>query len=100
MKSVKHDVSFALNWEHIATALEHELYDKIASTLMVVVNRGYTIFENVNSNELLKEIKNETQIHQKEINYIRQLIVRAKQLSCGMYCSNFVIILLYMIESL
>eukprot|EP01083_Nonionella_stella_P276229 938454_1 len=68
---------FALNWQHIANALKHELYDKIASTFMVIVNGSNKRFENLN--ELLEEIKNERHIHQKEIDYIRQLIERAKQ---------------------
>eukprot|EP01083_Nonionella_stella_P087227 242578_1 len=69
-----HGVAPLLTWQHIANALDHELYDKISSTFMVIVN-GDKRFENVN--ELLQEIQTERHIHQNEINYIRQLIERA-----------------------
>eukprot|EP01083_Nonionella_stella_P089742 250502_1 len=68
-------LTFVLNWQHIANALSHELYDKISSSFMVIVN-GDTRFENVN--ELLEEIQDRTHIQQDEMNYIRQLIQRAK----------------------
>eukprot|EP01083_Nonionella_stella_P067025 177008_1 len=67
---------FVLTWQHIANALNHELYDNIASSLMVIVN-GSKRFEN--TDELLEEIKNKNHIHQDEVNYIRELIERARQ---------------------
>eukprot|EP01083_Nonionella_stella_P288927 983217_1 len=45
--------STTLEWNHIASALNHELYDKISSSFMVVVN-GNKRFENMD--ELLEEI--------------------------------------------
>eukprot|EP01083_Nonionella_stella_P091157 254771_1 len=67
---------FVLTWQHIANALQHELYDKIASSFMVIVN-GNKRFEDVN--ELLEEIKNKKHIHHNELNYIRELMERASQ---------------------
>eukprot|EP01083_Nonionella_stella_P148715 471274_1 len=65
------------DWQRIANALNHELYDKISSAFIVIVN-GNEKFQNMNQiNELLEELKNERHIHQHEINYIRQLIERA-----------------------
>eukprot|EP01083_Nonionella_stella_P312259 1116261_1 len=75
----KHGVAppLTLNSQHIANALNHELYDKISSTFLVIVN-GNKRFQNMNQiDELLEELKNERHIHQHEINYIRQLIERA-----------------------
>eukprot|EP01083_Nonionella_stella_P312260 1116262_1 len=69
-----------LTWQRIANALNHELYDKISSSFMVIVG-GEKRFENMD--ELLEEIKNKRHIHQHEINYIRQLIERSKQ-----FCNN------------
>eukprot|EP01083_Nonionella_stella_P057877 151758_1 len=68
--------TFGLKWRHIASALSHELYDKISSSFMAIVN-GNKRFETMN--ELLEEIKSITHIQQNEINYIQQLIERAKQ---------------------
>eukprot|EP01083_Nonionella_stella_P141129 434245_1 len=62
--------------QQIASALNHELYDKISSTFMVVVNENKT-FQNMN--DLLEAIQNERHIHPNELNYIGQLIQRAKQ---------------------
>eukprot|EP01083_Nonionella_stella_P288409 981444_1 len=64
-----------LNWQHIANALRHELYKKISLSFMEIIN-GNTRFENMD--DLLKNIKNSTHIHQSEVNYIRQLMERAK----------------------
>eukprot|EP01083_Nonionella_stella_P063171 164177_1 len=71
-----HRDDFVLTWQHIANALNHELYDKISSSFMTIVN-GNKKFENVD--ELLEEIQNETHIHQNETNYIQQLLERAEQ---------------------
>eukprot|EP01083_Nonionella_stella_P141130 434246_1 len=62
--------------QQIASALNHELYDKISSTFMVVVNENKT-FQNMN--DLLEAIQNKRGIHPDELNYIGQLIQRAKQ---------------------
>eukprot|EP01083_Nonionella_stella_P239450 838037_1 len=69
---------FVLTWQHIANALKHELYDKISSSFMAIVNGNgrNTRFENVN--ELLLCIKLMIDIDQEEVNYIHQLIDRAK----------------------
>eukprot|EP01083_Nonionella_stella_P057734 151442_1 len=68
--------AFVLSWQHIANALSHELYDEISSSFMVTVN-GSKRFENMD--ELLQEIKNKRHIHQNEVDYIRELIERARQ---------------------
>eukprot|EP01083_Nonionella_stella_P239449 838034_1 len=70
-----HDNVFVLHWKHIANALRHELYNRIASSFMEIVN-GNTRFENVNG--LLRFIKLNNNIDQDEVNYIQQLIERAK----------------------
>eukprot|EP01083_Nonionella_stella_P200964 735482_1 len=62
---------FVLTWQHIANALSHELYDKIAVAFVAIVN-GDKRFENVN--ELLEQITDETHIHQKGTDYIQQLL--------------------------
>eukprot|EP01083_Nonionella_stella_P126176 381767_1 len=71
-----HDNAFVLTWQHIANALNHELYDKMSSSFMVIVS-GNKRFEDVN--ELLEEIKNKKHIHHNELNYIRELMERATQ---------------------
>eukprot|EP01083_Nonionella_stella_P199058 730253_1 len=38
----------SLIWQPVANALKHELYDKIASTFMVIVNESNKQFENLN----------------------------------------------------
>eukprot|EP01083_Nonionella_stella_P276228 938448_1 len=70
----KYGVAPSSNWQHIANALRHELYDKVADTLMAIANQNGKRFQNVN--KLLEAIKNERHIHQKELNYIRKLMVR------------------------
>eukprot|EP01083_Nonionella_stella_P165976 553600_1 len=67
---------FVLNWKHIACALRHELYNKIASSFMVIIN-GDKIFEDIN--ELLEEIRNKAHVGHNEIHYIHQLMQRAKR---------------------
>eukprot|EP01083_Nonionella_stella_P102299 290916_1 len=64
-----------LELQHIANALKHELYHQISSSIVEIVN-VYKTFEDMN--ELLVAIQNKTHIHQNELNYIHQLIERAK----------------------
>ena len=66
---------FNLQWKHIANALKHELYEKISSDFLLLVN-GKEGFENLDA--LLTKLKKKTRISGKEMNYIKQLFERAK----------------------
>ena len=72
---LKGNNTFCLTWKHIANALNHELYDEISSAFMLIVN-GPKRFEEIE--DLLEALKTEKHIDQNEINYIKQLINRAK----------------------
>eukprot|EP01083_Nonionella_stella_P140526 431047_1 len=80
-----HDRVFGLTWQHIANALSHELYDKLALSFIRIVN-GEKRLEN--ANELWAEIKDKTHIQQNEMNYVQQLIDRAKRFHTYIRCGK------------
>eukprot|EP01083_Nonionella_stella_P251479 867629_1 len=87
-----HREDFFLDWQHIANAMSHELYEHISSSFMVIV-KGKKQFNDMD--KLLEELKNTKRIHQHEIQYIRRLMERAiqfhhhndepKNAPCGMF---------------
>eukprot|EP01084_Bolivina_argentea_P268273 455607_1 len=71
---------FKLNWQHIANAISHELYNKIAKSFMVIINSDKKMYKTINAhniNNLLDKLKTKNRISNDEINYIKQLIRRA-----------------------
>eukprot|EP01084_Bolivina_argentea_P264153 447356_1 len=72
-----------LKWIYIGHALKHELYDKISFALMTIVkNKTNIISRNDMLNQeivdnVLKELKDQNKIDQKELDYIKKLIKRA-----------------------
>ncbi len=67
---------YILKWEHICNAMKHELYNEIASVFMTLINNNKKQYKNIN--DLMNDLKNKKRIDEKEINYIKQLINRAK----------------------
>eukprot|EP01084_Bolivina_argentea_P022634 42069_1 len=66
---------FILKWYHIENAIKQELYDKISSKFMQMVN-GKKRYDDID--ELLNELEKKMNIDQNELNYLKQLIERAK----------------------
>eukprot|EP01084_Bolivina_argentea_P015986 29937_1 len=51
---------FRLNWQHISNAIKHELYDKVAYSLMEIIKNNkkkYKRINNENINNVVKELK-------------------------------------------
>eukprot|EP01084_Bolivina_argentea_P319205 553655_1 len=68
---------FGLEWKHIKNAITHELYDKIASALMVIVKTKKYKISNKGIKIALKELAGKKFV-QNEVKYIQKLITRAK----------------------
>eukprot|EP01084_Bolivina_argentea_P105473 188876_1 len=66
---------FILKWYHIENAIKQELYDKISSKFMQMVN-GKKRYNDID--QLLNELKKKMNIDENELNYLKQLIKRAK----------------------
>eukprot|EP01084_Bolivina_argentea_P274286 467468_1 len=63
-----------LTWDHIANAISHELYHKISvSFLRVVCDKAYESIDDV-----LKRLQQITKSDKKEIDYLKQIINKAK----------------------
>eukprot|EP01084_Bolivina_argentea_P105472 188874_1 len=73
--SLKSPNIFILQWSHIENAIKQELYDKISSKFMQMVN-GKKRYNDID--QLLNELKKKMNIDENELNYLKQLIKRAK----------------------
>eukprot|EP01084_Bolivina_argentea_P032986 61037_1 len=60
-----------MKWHHVANAIRHELYDKIANTFLEATSNGKSV------NDILNTLQNKTRIDANECEYIRNLIQRA-----------------------
>eukprot|EP01084_Bolivina_argentea_P095219 171200_1 len=74
--------SFKLTWQHISNAIAHELYDKLASQIMVITQKDNIkdehIFNPGKVDIMFKQLQHKLNIDTKEIDYINGLIERAK----------------------
>eukprot|EP01084_Bolivina_argentea_P055042 100932_1 len=77
------DNVFNLNWTHIASAINNELYKNISESLMNLINDNNISYLYISNdkivNDVLNCIKIENFIDQNEIHYIKKLINRAIQ---------------------
>eukprot|EP01084_Bolivina_argentea_P149181 260656_1 len=72
---INRENKFVLKWYHITNAIKQELYDKISLKFMDLVN-SKTRYDNID--ELLSTLRKKMNVDENEINYIRELIKRAK----------------------
>eukprot|EP01084_Bolivina_argentea_P055040 100930_1 len=71
--------AFNLNWTHLSNAINHGLYDKIASSFIVLINNNkkYTEITRKNIHNIVKELQANNKLSPNEVKYIRTLIAKA-----------------------
>eukprot|EP01084_Bolivina_argentea_P120276 213195_1 len=83
---MKPDVAsqWILTWNHIASALSHELYDELSSVIITIVTEKHQIYSNQVQqlqmnviDDLLINVKKKINICNEEIVYIKSVIERA-----------------------
>eukprot|EP01083_Nonionella_stella_P204319 744926_1 len=75
---IKTDEMGPRSWAHVSSALSHELYAQIASSLNVIVNANdeYSDMSVKNIQNILNQLKKRTRMDAKEMEYITDLIHR------------------------
>eukprot|EP01084_Bolivina_argentea_P238118 400059_1 len=63
-------INFGVTWQHISTAIKHELYDKVARFFATKTQ----LLTHTNIHYLLQQLKQKHHVKEHEINYIYQLI--------------------------